>query len=389
MTSHANCDTRSGHGIDGAPALCLARRRRGGVPKAVARCQLTEHGRQTSLGGGKRKTPSKQAVIALAILTTASTALATDIIHAHATAPAGGNCLPPADRLDLDGDGDTTEPVPMVLDGHARVLYSLVDMGAYESGKGNNDCDRDVDPGDFADWAACMTGPGNGAYDPTCETFDVGFDGDANLRDFAASQRELGRAALCDRLHGLVFGPSLDAQDPNQGDAASAEQIRTQMEIVAPLTQLVRTFGCADCPEVSGAIGRELLPLVALGAWLDSDYVPGGAAAKQQHADNLMAAALAGDADMAVVGSGVLLRRDLDEAALLGYINQLEQRIRRWVQRSACPPERAERRGSGIRQLLRVLGGRVGRRSACVDSLLARPHTLEDIWVQLTCLSTM
>ena len=45
---------------------------------------------------------------------------------------AGSNAAVPPDTADLDGDGDTTEPIPLDLDGNARIFDSVVDMGAYE-----------------------------------------------------------------------------------------------------------------------------------------------------------------------------------------------------------------------------------------------------------------
>jgi hypothetical protein len=101
---------------------------------------------------------------------------------------AGDNDSVPPDTADLDDDGDTVEPVPIDLDGHARVLCYDVDMGAYESGMGDYQCDGDVDLDDFTAWDTCMTGPGIGLYDPGCQAFDFEYDGDVDLTDFAVVQ---------------------------------------------------------------------------------------------------------------------------------------------------------------------------------------------------------
>lgn len=45
---------------------------------------------------------------------------------------AGNNGILPADVLDLDEDADVAEPLPLDLDGEARVQGTRVDMGAYE-----------------------------------------------------------------------------------------------------------------------------------------------------------------------------------------------------------------------------------------------------------------
>ena len=105
---------------------------------------------------------------------------------------AGSNGALPPDTVDLDGDGDSTEPIPIDLDGHARILCGMVDMGAYEFGIGNYNCDQAIDLADFAWWDACMTGPDAGPYAPGCEAFDFEFDGDVDLSDFAGFQRVFG-----------------------------------------------------------------------------------------------------------------------------------------------------------------------------------------------------
>jgi len=79
------------------------------------------------------------------------------------------------------------------LDGHSRVLCGLVDMGAYEFGIGDYDCDRVVNLADFTNWASCMTGPSTAdttaSYDLGCEAFDFDGDRDADLVDFSGFQK--------------------------------------------------------------------------------------------------------------------------------------------------------------------------------------------------------
>ena len=71
------------------------------------------------------------------------------------------------------------------LDGHARRLYRLVDMGTYEFGIGDHNRDRRVDLVDFASWPSCTTGPRSRLAPAPCTAFDFNFDGDVDLEDFA------------------------------------------------------------------------------------------------------------------------------------------------------------------------------------------------------------
>ena len=100
----------------------------------------------------------------------------------------GDTSVLPVDSLDLNGNGSTVEPIPIDLDGHARVLCGRVDIGAYESGIGDYDCSQQVDLLDFTNWPACMTGLKFSPYPSGCEAFDFDFDGDVDLKDSGCFQ---------------------------------------------------------------------------------------------------------------------------------------------------------------------------------------------------------
>jgi hypothetical protein len=106
---------------------------------------------------------------------------------------AGSPCIDMGDPAFVAQPGETD------LEGHARVLCGPVDMGAYEFGIGDYDCDQVVDLADFSSWQACMTGPlDSAAFHSTidirqstigCESFDFDGDGSVTLLDFGGFQR--------------------------------------------------------------------------------------------------------------------------------------------------------------------------------------------------------
>jgi hypothetical protein len=79
----------------------------------------------------------------------------------------------------------TPDPAARDLDGHYRRLCDRVDMGAYEFGQGDYDCDDLVDLTDLAFWGDCASGPA-GAFPDGCDAFDFDIDGDSDLEDYAA-----------------------------------------------------------------------------------------------------------------------------------------------------------------------------------------------------------
>jgi exo-beta-1,3-glucanase (GH17 family) len=123
-------------------------------------------------------------------------------------------------------------------------------------------------------------------------------------------------------IYGLDFSPYENGQDPNVNPQVSADQITSRMQIIAPYTQWIRSFSSANGLENTPLIARTLGKKMAANAWLSSDL-----SQNDIEINNLIAAANAGQVDVAIVGSEVLLRNDLSEDQLIAYMQQVRQAI--------------------------------------------------------------
>lgn len=154
---------------------------------------------------------------------------------------------------------------------------------------------------------------------------DANLNGSVNMGDVVRIERiilglDQAMPIVSYRVYGLNFGPYVrDGQNPDWGTQISEAQIRELMGVIAPYTKWVRTFGSAKDLKVVGRIAHELGLKIAVGAWLGKDLTD-----NEVQISNLIKIAQAGEADMLIVGSEVLLRGDLTEAQLIGYINQVK-----------------------------------------------------------------
>lgn len=189
--------------------------------------------------------------------------------------------------------------------------------------KGDFEKDGDVDGTDIAVFAADF-GRTDCAIGPPCEG-DFDCDGDVDGSDLALFAADFGRTDcpfINYRVYGLNFSPYMDGQDPNNNPEVSEYQIMCRVRIVSPYTTWIRTFGSMHGLEESGRIAHELGLKASIGAWLSKDLQ-----ANESEIQNLISAAKAGNADIAILGSEVLLRGDLTEAQLLDYIQRFKSEV--------------------------------------------------------------
>ncbi len=134
------------------------------------------------------------------------------------------------------------------------------------------------------------------------------------------SLKEMAREVLAMGMHGLCFSPYEEGQKP--GDHISEDQIRRRMEIIRPYTKWIRSFSCTEGNEEIPRIAKEFGIKTMVGAWLGDDPE-----INREEVANLIALAKEGYVDIAAVGNEVLLRGDLKEDELLGFINQVKQAV--------------------------------------------------------------
>jgi exo-beta-1,3-glucanase (GH17 family) len=139
---------------------------------------------------------------------------------------------------------------------------------------------------------------------------------------FAVADGRLFRTSTGFHLYGINFSPYIGAQSPDLGSNISEGQLIARMQIVRPWTRWIRAFGMTHGLEKAGRVAHGLGLKAALGAWIGTDL-----AANETELASLVAAARNGDADLLVVGSEVLLRGDVSEAALLEYMQRVRQLV--------------------------------------------------------------
>jgi exo-beta-1,3-glucanase (GH17 family) len=132
--------------------------------------------------------------------------------------------------------------------------------------------------------------------------------------------RNLFKRVLNNGMHGLCFSAYVEGQNP--GDQLNEDQIRRRMKVIQPYTKWIRSFSCIDGNEHIPRIAHEYGIKTMVGAWLGDDPE-----VNKKEVQGLIELANEGCVDIAAVGNEVLLRGDLSEDELLGFINQVKEAI--------------------------------------------------------------
>jgi exo-beta-1,3-glucanase (GH17 family) len=130
--------------------------------------------------------------------------------------------------------------------------------------------------------------------------------------------RALVRRILEAGIHGISFSPYVEGQGP--GTPMTAEQIAARLAFISPYTRWIRTFSCSEGNELIPAIAKEAGLGTMVGVWLDDNLEQ-----NEIEMANAIEIARSGHADILGVGNEVLLRGDLTEDEILGYIRRAKE----------------------------------------------------------------
>jgi exo-beta-1,3-glucanase (GH17 family) len=132
--------------------------------------------------------------------------------------------------------------------------------------------------------------------------------------------KELFAEIMNDQIHGVSFSVYLEGQGP--GSLISETQVRERMKIIKPYVKWVRSFSCQDGNEIIPRIAHEFGLKTLVGAWLDSDTEK-----NEEEIKAVIKLAREGHADIVAVGNEVLLRGDLEEESIIGYIKRVKKEV--------------------------------------------------------------
>ncbi|MEM8937038.1 MAG: glycosyl hydrolase family 17 protein [Pseudomonadota bacterium] len=123
------------------------------------------------------------------------------------------------------------------------------------------------------------------------------------------------------KIHGISFSPYIEGQSP--GAKISDSQIRERLSIIQPYVNWIRSFSCTDGNEQIPAIAKESGLKTLVGAWIDDNREQ-----NESELNNAINVANSGAANILAIGNEVLLRGELSEDEMIGYITRAKKAVK-------------------------------------------------------------
>lgn len=128
--------------------------------------------------------------------------------------------------------------------------------------------------------------------------------------------------AAPNRFTSLSFAPFAQNEDADEGTAAKAEQIRADLDVIAPVTDAIRTYSSTMGLELVPALAAEENLQVTLGIWIDKDE----ARNKREIDSAVDLASRNSNVKGIVVGNEVVLRKEKTVQEMIDLIREVKGR---------------------------------------------------------------
>lgn len=146
--------------------------------------------------------------------------------------------------------------------------------------------------------------------------------GSAVHHELRGVRQLVGHAEPRYALEGVAFSPWDSGQDPNRGAKVKPQLMWDRLQLIRDDALVVRTYGVDGGLEDAGWLMHMLGKRTVIGAWIGPDEESNAI-----QLATLVRLAKAGDVDVAVVGSEVLYRGDLEASQLLDLLRQAREQI--------------------------------------------------------------
>ncbi len=136
------------------------------------------------------------------------------------------------------------------------------------------------------------------------------------------SRETVQAPAAPNRFTSLSFAPFSPDDDAEGGARAKAEQIRADLDVIAPVTEAIRTYSSTMGLELVPALAAEKNLQVTLGIWIDED----DARNKREIDSTIELAARSSNVKGIVVGNETVLRKEKTVEQMIDLIREVKGR---------------------------------------------------------------
>jgi exo-beta-1,3-glucanase (GH17 family) len=124
-------------------------------------------------------------------------------------------------------------------------------------------------------------------------------------------------------IQGIAYSPFRDCQNPNWGPFPTLDQVEADLMLVRHMGNALRTYSSEGIQGHIPALANQAGLRVSAGAWLGKDK-----AANEREIAAVINLAATTPLESVIVGNEVLLRRDLSEDELLGYLQRVKAAVK-------------------------------------------------------------